>query len=63
MKKNIGVICSMSHYEMKLMVNVLTDRLEDNEVMGINTRKSITNLIYRLNDMLTKQPTKGEIYE
>jgi hypothetical protein len=63
MKKNIGVICSMSYYEMKLMVNVLTDRLEDNEVMGINTKKSITNLIYRLNDMLTKQPTKGEIYE
>jgi hypothetical protein len=23
--------------------------------MGINTKKSITNLIYRLNDMLTKQ--------
>ena len=54
-KKGIGVICSMSFFEMKLMVNVLTDRLEDNETMGINTKKSITNLIYRLNDMLTKQ--------
>jgi hypothetical protein len=54
-KKDIGVICSMSYYEMKLMVSLLSDRLEDNEVMGINTKKSITNLIYRLNDMLTKQ--------
>jgi hypothetical protein len=54
-KKDIGVICSMSYYEMKLMVCLLTDRLEDNEVMGINTKKGITNLIYRLNDMLTKQ--------
>jgi len=58
-KKEIGVICSMSYYEMKLMVNVLTDRLEDNEVMGVNTKKSITNLIYRLNDMLTKQEHVG----
>ena len=49
----------MSYYEMKLIVNVLTDRLEDNEVMGINTKKSITNLIYRLNDMLTKQRYVG----
>ena len=49
----------MSYYEMKLMVNVLTDRLEDNEVMGVNTKKSITNLIYRLNDMLTKQGHVG----
>jgi len=49
----------MSYYEMKLMVNVLTDCLEDNEVMGINTKKSITNLIYRLNDMLTKQGYVG----
>jgi hypothetical protein len=54
-KKDIGVICSMSYYEMKLMVSLLSDRLEDNEVMGINTKKGITNLIYRLNDMLTKQ--------
>jgi hypothetical protein len=59
MKKDSGVICSMSYYEMKLMVNVLTDRLEDNEVMGFNTKKSITNLIYRLNDMLTKQGYVG----
>jgi hypothetical protein len=58
-KKDIGVICSMSYYEMKLMVNVLTDCLEDNEVMGVNTKKSITNLIYRLNDMLTKQGYVG----
>jgi len=54
-RKNIGVICSMTYMEMKILVHVLTDKLEDNEVMGINTRKGIINLIYRLNNMLTKQ--------
>jgi len=54
-RKDIGIICSMTYMEMKIMVHVLTDKLEDNEVMGINTRKGILNLIYRLNNMLTKQ--------
>jgi len=54
-RKDIGVICSMTYMEMKILVHVLTDKLEDNEVMGITTRKGILNLIYRLNNMITRQ--------
>ena len=54
-KKEIGVICSMSYYEMRLLVNCMTKILLDNEVQGISTKKSITNLIGKLNGMLTKQ--------
>ncbi len=40
-KKEIGVICSMSYYEMRLLVSCMTKILLDNEVQGISTKKSI----------------------
>jgi len=53
--RNTGVICSMSYYEMKLMTAVLCRILLDNEIKGENTKKRITTLISKLNNMLTKQ--------
>jgi len=55
--RNTGVICSMSYYEMKLMTAVLSRILLDNEVRGEHTKKRITTLISKLNNMLTKQCT------
>ena len=49
----------MSYYEMKLMTCALSRILLENEVRGINTKKSITNLINKLNGMLTKQGFKN----
>ena len=54
-KREVGVICSMSYYEMRLVVNCMTKILLDNEVQGVNTKKRITNLIDKLNGMITKQ--------
>lgn len=54
-RKDAGVICSMSYYEMKLMTCSLSRILLENEVRGINTKKSITTLISKLNNMLTRQ--------
>lgn len=54
-KREVGVICSMSYFEMKMMVAVLSRILLDNEVRGENTKKRIFNLISKLNGMLTKQ--------
>ena len=54
-KRDIGLICSMSYYEMKLMTCALSRILLENEVRGINTKKSITTLIGKLNNMITKQ--------
>jgi len=53
--RNTGVICSMSYYEMKLMTAVLSRILLDNEVRGEHTKKRITTLISKLNNMITKQ--------
>ena len=54
-KKQIGLICSMTYYEMKLMVAVLTRIILDNELRGEHTKRRINDLIFKLNDMLTKQ--------
>ena len=56
-RNDVGVICSMSYYEMKLMTAVLSRVLMDNETRGENTKKRITTLISKLNNMLTKQCT------
>ena len=53
--RNTGVICSMSYHEMKLMTAVLSRILLDNEVRGEHTKKRITNLISKLNNMMIKQ--------
>lgn len=53
-KKEVGVICSMSYFEMKLMVHSLSRTLLENEIRGDYTAR-IHALIYKLNDMLTKQ--------
>ena len=58
-KREIGVICSMSYYEMKLMTCALSRILLENEVRGNKKKKSITNLIGKLNGMLTKQGFKN----
>lgn len=58
-KREIGVICSMSYFEMKMMVSVLSRILLDNEVRGEHTKKRIFNLISKLNGMLTKQGFKN----
>jgi hypothetical protein len=58
-KKEIGVICSMSYFEVKMMVAVLSRILLDNEVRGEHTKKRIFNLISKLNGMLTKQGFKN----
>ena len=54
-RQDVGVICSMSYYEIKMMVAVLSRILLDNEVRGEHTKKRITTLISKLNNMLTKQ--------
>ena len=56
--REVGVICSMSFNEMRLLVGCMTKILLDNEVKGVNTKKRITNLIEKLNGMLTKQGFK-----
>jgi hypothetical protein len=45
----------MSYFEMKMLVSVLSKVLLDNEVRGEHTKKRITNLISKLNNMITKQ--------
>jgi hypothetical protein len=59
MKKDTGVICSMSYYEMKMMTAVLSRILLDNEIRGEHTKKRIYSLIGKLNGMLTKQGFKN----
>ena len=54
-KQDVGIICSMTYYEMKLMTCALSRILLENEVRGENTKKRIFNLISKLNNMLTKQ--------
>ena len=54
-RQDVGVICSMSYHEMKLMTAVLSRILLDNEVRGEHTKKRIYSLINKLNNMLTKQ--------
>lgn len=54
-RQNVGVICSMTYYEMKLMTCALSRILLENEVRGENTKKRIFNLISKLNNMMTKQ--------
>jgi len=54
-RQDVGVICSMSYYEMKLMTAVLSRILLDNEIRGEHTKKRITTLISKLNNMMTKQ--------
>jgi hypothetical protein len=54
-RQDIGVICSMSYYEMKLMTAVLSRILLDNEVRGEHTKKRIYSLIGKLNNMMSKQ--------
>ena len=56
-RKDVGVICSMSYYEMKLLTVSLSRILLENEVRGENTKKRIFTLISKLNNMLTKQCT------
>ena len=59
MRKDTGVICSMSYYEMKMMTAVLSRILLDNEIRGEHTKKRIYSLIGKLNGMLTKQGFKN----
>ena len=54
-RQDVGIICSMSYFEMKMLVAVLSRVLLENEVRGENTKKRIFNLISKLNNMLTKQ--------
>ena len=54
-RQDVGVICSMSYHEMKLMTAVLSRILLDNEVKGEHTKKRIYSLISKLNNMMTKQ--------
>jgi hypothetical protein len=54
-RQDVGVICSMSYHEMKLMTAVLSRILLDNEVRGEHTKKRIYSLIGKLNNMMTKQ--------
>jgi len=58
MKKDIGVICSMSYYEMKLVINSLSRTLLENEIKNEYTAR-IHSLIEKLNNMLTKQGHVG----
>ena len=57
-RQDVGVICSLSFFEMKMLVACLSKILLENEVRGENTKKRITTLISKLNNMLTKQCTK-----
>jgi hypothetical protein len=54
-RSNVGVICSLSFFEMKMLVACLSKILLENEVKGEHTKKRITTLITKLNNMLTKQ--------
>ena len=54
-KRKIGLICSLTYYEMKLVVAVFSRIILDNELKGAHTKKRIHDLIYKFNDMLTKQ--------
>ena len=54
-RQDVGVICSMSYHEMKLMTAVLSRILLDKEVRGEHTKKRLYSLISKLNNMLTKQ--------
>jgi hypothetical protein len=54
-RQDVGVICSMSYHEMKLMTAVLSRILLDNEVRGEHTKKRIYSLIGKLNNMMSKQ--------
>jgi hypothetical protein len=53
--RNTGIICSMTYFEMRMLVAVLSKVLLDNEVRGEHTKKRITTLISKLNNMITKQ--------
>ena len=54
-RQDVGVICSLKYFEMKMLVACLSKILLENEVRGENTKKRITTLISKLNNMLTKQ--------
>jgi hypothetical protein len=54
-RQDVGVICSLTYFEMKMLVACLSKILLENEVRGENTKKRITTLISKLNNMLTKQ--------
>ena len=54
-RQDVGVICSMSYFEMKMLVACLSKILLENEVRGEHTKKRVTTLISKLNNMLTKQ--------
>jgi hypothetical protein len=54
-RQDVGVICSMSYFEMKMLVACLSKILLENEVRGEHTKKRITTLISKLNNMITKQ--------
>ena len=54
-KRKIGLICSLTYYEMKLVVAVFSRIILDNELKGAYTKKRIHDLIYKFIDMLTKQ--------
>jgi hypothetical protein len=54
-KRKVGLICSLTYYEMKLVVAVFSRIILDNELKGEHTKKRIHDLIYKFNDMLTKQ--------
>ena len=53
-RQDVGVICSMSYWEMKLMVHSLSQTLLANEIRGDYTAR-IHSLISKLNGMLKKQ--------
>ena len=54
-RQDVGVICSISYYEMKLMTCALSRILLENEVRGEHTKKRIYSLIGKLNNMMSKQ--------
>ena len=57
-KKEVGVICSMSYHEMRLITAVLNRTILDAEVKGENTKKRIGYLLEKLNSMMIKQGFK-----
>ena len=57
-KKEVGVICSMSYHEMRLITAVLNRTILDAEVKGENTKKRIGYLLEKLNGMMIKQGFK-----
>ena len=56
-KRDIGVICSLSFHELKIITFSLSRIILEHEVRGENTKKRIFILIGKLNNMLTKQCT------